>query len=111
MGNTLPSGSYTVKVKSDGYLTKLVPGILNLTAGQTYNEPAVNLVAGDINLDNKLDITDYNILTSCWIYSTNQGACNGNSIFGTTSDLNDDRVIDQVDYNLFIAEYSVQNGD
>ena len=120
MGN-LASGNYNVKVKSDGYLRKLVPGIQNVTfpsetIGRTYNVPAVNLVAGDINGDNAINILDYNILISCSVFSTdNHGACNGarisNSQYAVLSDLDDNGAVNQFDYNLFIRELSVQNGE
>ncbi|OGH29764.1 MAG: hypothetical protein A3F30_04015 [Candidatus Levybacteria bacterium RIFCSPHIGHO2_12_FULL_37_12] len=111
MGN-LASANYNVKVKSDGYLRRLVPGIQNITAGQAYNVPAVNLVAGDINGDNAIDILDYNILISCSIFSTdNQGLCNSNSQYKILADLEDNGAVNQFDYNLFLRELSVQNGD
>jgi|GEM_PF-2297693 len=118
---TLASGNYNVKVKSDGYLKRLVPGIQNVTfpsetIGRTYNVPAVNLVAGDINGDNAINILDYNILISCSVFSTdNHGACNGasiaNSQYAVLSDLDDNGAVNQFDYNLFIRELSVQNGE
>ena len=110
---TLASGNYNVKVKSDGYLRRFIPGIhQNVTSGQTYNLPAVNLVTGDINNDNAINILDYNILISCSIFSVdNRALCNGNPQYAVLSDLEDNGVINQFDYNLFRRELSVQNGD
>ena len=112
---TLASGNYIVKVKSDGYLKRLIPGIQTITLGQTYNVPPVNLVTGDINNDNAINILDYNILISCLSdpnqSTDNQGACNSNAQYSVLSDLEDNGVIDQLDYNLFLRELSVQNGD
>lgn len=109
---TLASGNYNIKVKSDGYLRRLIPGIQNVIAGQIYNVPAVNLVTGNINRDNAIDILDYNILISCSVFSTdNRGACNANSQYSVLSDLEDNGVVNQFDYNLFLRELSVQNGD
>jgi len=111
MGN-LANGNYTVKVKSDGYLKRLIPGIQNITLGQTYRAASVNLVAGDINGDNAINILDYNILVSCSVFSTdNHGACNANQQYAVLSDLDDNGVVNQFDYNLFLREFSVQNGD
>ncbi len=111
MGN-LASGNYTVKVKSDGYLKRLVPGIQNITGGQTNNLPQIRLVDGDINGDNAINILDYNIFISCSPYSTdNNTLCNSNQTNKTLADLDDNGIIDQFDYNLFLKEFSVQNGD
>src|SRR3989344_1673855 len=109
---TLASGNYNLKVKSDGYLKRLIPGIQTITLGQTYNVPPVNLVTGDINNDNAINILDSSILISCSIFSTdNQDLCNSNAQYSVLSDLEDNGVIDQLDYNLFLRELSVQNVD
>jgi hypothetical protein len=109
----LLSGDYTVKVKSDGYLSKAIPGIQHLVTTNTVENVTplpVNLVAGDIYSDNALNIQDYNILISCSIFSTDSTLCSSNSVYQTLSDLDDNGTIDQFDYNLFVREYSVQNG-
>ena len=112
---TLASGNYTVKVKSDGYLRRLIPGIQNVTAGQPYNVSAVNLVTGDINGDNAINILDYNILISCFSDPTqtvdSHALCNSNAQYAVLSDLEDNGVVNQFDYNLILREFSVQNGD
>jgi len=109
---TLAGGNYNVKVKSDGYLRRLAPGIQNVTAGQIYSVPAVNLVAGDINSDNAINILDYNILISCSVFSSdNHDVCDKNPDYKTLSDLDDNGAVNQFDYNLFIRELSVQKGN
>src|SRR3989344_21371 len=108
---TLASGNYSVKVKSDGYLRRLIPGIQNVTLGQTYNVPSVNLVTGDINGDNAINILDYNILISCSIFNINPTVCNTEISYKLLADLDDNGVVNQFDYNLFLRELSVQNGD
>lgn len=115
VGN-LASGDYTIKIKSDGYLKKLIPSIFSISSSMqsvtTINLPLVNLTAGDINGDNSISIADYSILLSCSIYTTDNGSlCNSSSVSKNLSDLNDDGAVDQIDYNLFLIEYSVQNGD
>ncbi len=111
MGN-LASASYIVKIKSDGFLRRVIPGIQNVTLGQTFNVPTVNLVNGDINGDNAINILDYNILISCSTFSTdNHGACNANPQYAILSDLEDNGAVNQFDYNLFLRELSVQNGE
>ena len=108
----IQSGSFIVKVKSDGYLRRRTPGIQNVVLGQVNTIPQINLVTGDINGDNAINILDYNILISCSIFSTdNHATCNSNSQYATLSDLDDNGAINQFDYNLFLRELSVQNGD
>ncbi len=116
LGTSFTSGNYTVKVKSDGHLRRIIPGIQNITHGQTVQMPQVNLVAGDVNGDNALNITDYNILLSCVndpdiANVDNHQLCNSNQNYATLSDLDDNGAVNKYDYNLFVREYSVQSGD
>ncbi len=53
---TLSSRIYTVKVKTDRYLRKLVSGIQTITKGQPNIMPQTTLTVGDINNDNFLNI-------------------------------------------------------
>jgi len=109
---TLASGNYIVKIKSPAYLRRRIPGIQNVVSGQSYELPAANLVAGDINGDNAINILDYNILISCSIFSKDgQTVCNQNPNYKTLADLDDNGAVNQFDYNLFVRELSVQNGD
>lgn len=102
--NNLASGAYTVKVKSNQYLRKLIVGIQNIVDGATNNMPQTALVVGDINNDNKLDITDYNQFVSCYNKIPVTATC-------SSSDLNDDGKVDGIDYNYFIRSLSVEEGD
>ncbi len=116
LGGNFVTGNYTIKVKSDGHLRRLIPGIQNIAAGQTAQMPQVNLVAGDVNGDNVLNITDYNILLSCIndpdvANVDNHQLCNSNPSYIINSDLDDNGVVNKFDYNLFVREYSVQSGD
>ena len=116
LGINFVSGNYTVKVKSDGHLRRLIPGIQKIASGQTVQMPQVNLVAGDVNNDNYINITDYNILLSCVndpdvANVDNHQLCNSDASYNSLSDLDDNGVVDKFDYNLFLREYSVQNGN
>jgi len=111
----LTPGNYTVKVKSPGLLAKTLVSIQNLVSG-TNQIPTGNLTTGDIDTEgssnNALDIYDYNVLISCSIYTgDNHEACNKNSDYMKLSDLNSDGVVDIIDYQLFLREVVVQNGD
>jgi hypothetical protein len=105
----IASGSYSIKVQSPTHLRRLVGGgIQNLTIGQTNIIEAVSLTAGDVNSDNKIDILDYNTMIGCYSDLSPAISCtSGNKLL---SDLNDDGAVNQVDYNLFLREISVQNG-
>jgi len=120
--STVPSGNYYVKVQTDRYLRKLVPGIAQIVANQTTQVPSVQLVNGDTNNDNVLNILDYNALLDCGYGEINPlQMSDPNSTYNTSAcqihqptqdvDLNDDGIIDSTDYNLFLRELSVQNGD
>ena len=124
LGSSLTGGNYVFKIKSDGHLRKSFKGLVNIVSGSKDKAfPQLNLVAGDIDGNNVIDIRDYNIFTSCSVFSSTgvdrspnavfDGGvlCNSNANYQTLSDLNDDGVIDQIDYNLFVREYSVQSGD
>ncbi len=109
MGTTLQSGNYTVKVKSDSYLRRLIPGIQSITAGTTNIMPAVTLVAGDFNGDNVINIIDYNMLTGCYSDLLPPTFCDQTR--KNLTDITDDGNVNQYDYNLFLREINVQHGD
>ncbi len=62
LGPNFKTGSYTIKVKTDRYLRRLVPGAQNIKSSENNSIPQTALVAGDTNGDNILDILDYNAL-------------------------------------------------
>jgi hypothetical protein len=118
LGTNFANGNYTVKVKSDGHLRRLIPGIQNLNSAltQPIQMQRVNLIAGDVDNNNILNINDYNILLSCVSSPVvanidNHALCNTNANYIKLSDLEDNGAVDQFDYNLFLREYAVQNGD
>jgi Mg-chelatase subunit ChlD len=105
----IATGSYTIKVRSDFHLTRIIPGVLNLSTLQVNQIPQVALVAGDVNNDNKVDILDYNLILDCYSDLSPAVACNATKKVMT--DLNDDGDVNQFDYNLFLREISTQPGD
>jgi hypothetical protein len=118
LGANWVSGSYTVKVSTDGHLVRLVPGpSQTITRGTTNALPRANLVAGDVDNSNALDILDYNILLSCIVDPTINNPDNGHLCatpdknYAALSDLDNNGTIDNYDYNLFLREYSKQSGD
>jgi len=103
---TLASGQYSIKITMPQYLTKQIGVVQQITSGQQNVLPEIFLIAGDINGDNKLNILDYNAITSCFGTKQNSSSCQSK----TAADLDDDGIVDGVDYNLFLREISVQNG-
>ena len=109
---SIPEGQYVITLKMDGFLGKQLPGIFSIKQGQTIQLPEVWVVAGDINNDNKLNIIDYNIILSCFDTKYITSSCLApNTALSPGADIDDDGVVDGVDYNLFIRELSVQHGD
>jgi Mg-chelatase subunit ChlD len=106
---SLPQGSYTVKVRTQKYLRKLIPGIQTLGPG-TISLAQTALVAGDINFDNALSILDYNILLDCFSDLLPAPACESQTK-KDDSDITDDSFVNQFDYNLFLRELSTQVGE
>jgi plastocyanin len=107
---TLATGTYLIKVGSPQYLTKYVPGIISVTAGQPISIANMELVSGDADGDNKLTAAaDFYLILHCYQASNfyDAGKC------GTAtkmSDLTDDGIVNEFDLNLFLIEMSVQGG-
>jgi hypothetical protein len=122
LGIGLTDGNYVIKIKSDRYLRKLLPGFYELTPGKEFTVRETDLVAGDINDDNILNVLDYSVLYDCGygalepldmvdIASQFQSQeCQAHT-FKENADLNDDGIVASNDYNLFIRELSVQLGE
>lgn len=122
LGDTFPSGNYSIKIKSDRYLRRLVPGVQKVTTLQETKVPQTSLVAGDINGDNFLNVLDYNAFLDCGYGAvTELPITDPSALYNTPAcqvhmpainvDLDDNGTITSPDYNLFLRELSVQNGD
>ncbi len=122
LGSGIKTGKYSMKIKTDGYLRKLAPGALTITTGRDNTIPKTALVAGDTNGDNSLNILDYNALLDCGYGALSPlPLADANSIFNkkpckahtpqTNIDVEDNGIVNSFDYNLFLRELSVQNGD
>lgn len=106
----LKGQSHIIKVRVRDHLIKTLPGIQQIASGSaTYTMPEVNLVAGDINNDNVIDLLDYNILLGCYSDTSPAKACNPDQ--KASSDLNYDGKVNLTDFTLFERELSVQNGN
>jgi hypothetical protein len=122
LGPSFPTGNYIIRVQTDRYLRKLVPGIQQIKTLTNNPIPDTSMAAGDVNGDNILDIRDYNALLDCGFGDVsplplldpnatfNSKVCQAHSP-AVNVDLDDDGIIDSLDYNLFLRELAVQNGD
>jgi hypothetical protein len=108
LGTDFAGGNYIVKIKSDGYLRKQLPGIQIIQPASTTTTSNITLVTGDTNGDNMVNALDYNTIIECFSDLLSK-TCNDKTRL--IADLNDDDKVNQVDYNLLLREISVQNGD
>jgi hypothetical protein len=122
LGKILSNGKYTIKVKTDRYLRKAFQGTITITGNIDNKLPQIELVAGDTNSDNVLNIIDYNALLDCGYGALNplpisNSSAQYNSLICKTHepriniDIEDNGFVNAFDYNLFIRELSVQTGD
>ncbi len=123
LGPSFPTGNYSLKIKSDRYLRKQASGIISIENLKQNTVPQTALVAGDVKSDNTLNILDYNILLDCGYGSLeplpiadpnslfNSPNCKSHGPYRPNTDLDDNGTVNSPDYNLFLRELSVQNGD
>ncbi len=122
LGQTFATGNYILKVKSDRYLRRIIPGVQTITSNQNNKLPQAGLVAGDVNGDNALNVLDYNALLDCGYGALNPlPIIDPNSAFNSQAcqihtpsiniDVDDNGIVNSFDYNLFLRELSVRNGD
>jgi hypothetical protein len=65
LSSSIPSGFYTIKVRTNGTLWKAYPGIQSIIQGSTNALPRLALTSGDVNQDNEINLLDYNLVLSC----------------------------------------------
>lgn len=121
LDTSFKSGIYNIKVKTDGYLRKLIPAV-QITKGVQNDIVLATLTPGDINGDNRIDLLDYNIIQECNDSNltlsprANEHAANckkftDQGINLANTDLDDNGVVDGIDFNTFIKGLSVREGD
>lgn len=109
LDNSIQTDNYLVKVRFPTTLRQQYTTAQRIIKEQTTNLPPVHLVTGDVNHDNKLDILDYNLIIGCYSDYSAPIACTQQ--FKEATDITDDGTVNQFDYNLFLRDLSVQNGD
>ena len=122
LGSNLKTGNYSVKVKTDRYLRKLIPAPQKITALKDNKIAQEELVAGDTNGDNLANVLDYAAFLDCGYGALEPLPMDdANSNFkkkdcqihtpAVNIDVDDNGIVDSADYNLFLREISVQSGD
>lgn len=122
LGNNFPKGSYIIKIKTPRYLQKLFPTVFAINPGINNQLPRTDLIAGDTNNDNVLNILDYNGFLDCGYGKIEPlPMADAKSVFNSKQckahttpeniDIDDNGIVDSVDYNLFLRELSFLSGD
>lgn len=111
LSNDFITGIYNVYLEGAGYIRARYPGSVTITKEQTTVIDSDNfyVIAGNLNnedtSENRIDIMDYMVLNSCWIYSQDYSLCDQNPNYKVLSDLNNDGIVNEDDYTLFLKEY------
>jgi hypothetical protein len=106
---SVPAGSYRVRIKIKNYLGENTVGMQQIVSGQVNKIPTFTFVAGDADDDNKLSVLDYNIITKCYSYPGVPTKCSYAD--AEKADVDSNGKNDEADILLFIRELSVQSGD
>ena len=107
--STVANANYIIKIKSPQYLRRQLPGFLSLVQGQVNIPTSASLITGDVNGDNALSVADYDLIMDCYADLLPAKSCDATKKVST--DLSDDGKVNHNDYNLFLRELSVQQGD
>lgn len=108
LDENIKPGIYNIKVKTDGYLRRLILSV-RITKGVQNDIALATLIPGDINGDNRIDLLDYNLFITCYGTKANLPTCDKTVL--KLADFDDNIVIDGIDYNTFIKGLSVKEGD
>jgi hypothetical protein len=106
LGDGWPPGSYGVTVKLEQAITRREPGVVTIAQGTSTTLPQAEVLLGDVNGDNAIDLLDFNLIHGC--YSDLQPAqyCDLVPDQARKSDLNDDGRVDLVDLNIWMRNFS-----
>lgn len=112
----VPAGSYTAYIKTSNSLIKRLSGTVTGGTGASLTIPQVELITGDFDQTNKLDIVDYNRILSCYGKDQQGNLINilgvdPNTFACGPQDLNDDGKVDEKDVNIFLRGFAIKEGD
>jgi hypothetical protein len=112
---SIPAGSYIFSVDTPGspYLDRRIPGIISVPvpAGTTLPE-IPELIAGDIDENNAINIIDYNLFSGCYGAKATTSSCT----VGIKADLTNDGStnapdIDLEDYSVLLHSLTTRQGE
>lgn len=103
---TMAAGAYVIKVKMPQSITKSINK--NIVAG-TNTLSATQLITGDVNGDNAVNVEDYKIISGCVSDFEEAEDCSAEN--KAKSDLTDDGDVTFIDLNLLLRELSNGLGD
>ncbi len=106
LGIELPIGEYGVVISTNRYLRKNFGKLVVVSPTLIYALPKQQLLVGDVNSDNSIDVKDEDIIKECFT-NVPTTRCQG---FSQISDLDDNGIVDEVDYNLLIRNFN-KKGD
>jgi hypothetical protein len=111
----IPTGSYAIKVNLD-YTLIAQTGYISLTETAGHRMPpnrqskSAALTPGDLNTDNVLNITDYNLLMNCYSdLLPPRGPCSNQQKIA--ADITMDGLVNGLDYNLMLRIFGTRGGD
>ena len=99
----LPLGSYKLTAKRKQYLAKTIA--VKLETKEEIRDINLQLLAGDLNNDNRIDITDLTVLSLA--YRSKPGDKHWNPL----ADLNGDGKVDILDLTMLTKNYGQRSGD
>lgn len=107
---TSTTKKYTLFISTKQYLPKGIPGqndrVITIQPGSTNQTKTTYLTPGDINKDSQINLLDYNVFYSCFENKATTVSCNGN---GTMADLDDNGLVNGVDYNILVRSFRSPN--
>jgi len=101
LGSSLSQGAYIIKIRLNNTLRRSLITQVNL--GQTTGLAPQELILGDLDQNNELNLLDYNALISCY----GSKSCSNKE----KADLNLDGKVDELDLNIFYAALAKRIGD
>jgi uncharacterized protein YkwD len=100
----IDNGKYYIKIVGDNTLIRIVkPQFIVLNNTELNILPSVSMIQGDTNVDNIIDINDYNAVLPCFQNIKCQ--------YRDLIDFNDDGATNAIDYNLLLFNFWKAQGD